>query len=191
MLSAPARAMSSMCCSGRSTIMWTSSRPPASWTQVGQRRHDHGPERDRRDEVAVHHVDVDHAGARPRAPPRPAIRAARSPRTGSTARSAAGAASTASARAPSSDRGRRPSFRPLDGLEHAAVAVIASHDRGAGHPYDRRVLAAVGAHRHELEPLQAIDAAVPARNRRRPQPWLPTAGALGPEFRLLGCLAHT
>ena len=47
--------------------------------------------------------------------------------------------------------------------QHAAAADVAHDDRGARHPHDRRVLAAVRAHRDELEAVQAVDAAVAAR----------------------------
>ena len=81
---------------------------------------------------------------------RPARRGARSRPRGSTGRDAA-LPQQAPRACPSSDR-----------LEHAALAVVAGHDRGARHPHDRRVLAAVGAHRHELVALQAVHAAVAA-----------------------------
>src|SRR5437763_15603081 len=48
--------------------------------------------------------------------------------------------------------------------EHAALAVIAGHDRRAGHAHDRRVLPTVGTYRHELVPVQAVHAAVAPRN---------------------------
>ena len=60
MLSAPAVAMSATWRSGRSTIRWTSIRPPASWTRSASAPTTSGSEGDRRHEVAVHDVDVDH-----------------------------------------------------------------------------------------------------------------------------------
>ena len=83
---------------------------------------------------------------------RPARRGARSRRRGSTAR-----------------RRRAPhqigwSIELRQWL-HAYSAVL-------GHPHDRRVLAAVRAHRAQLEAVQAVHAAVAAGEVRRPQPRL-------------------
>ena len=61
--SAPAFANSATWRSGRSIIRWQSSIPPASWTWSRIASTITGADRDRRDEVAVHHVDVDHARA--------------------------------------------------------------------------------------------------------------------------------
>ena len=44
--------------------------------------------------------------------------------------------------------------------------MVAGDLGGGRHAHDRRVLAAVGAHRHELEPLQAVHAPIAARGRR-------------------------
>ena len=63
MLSAPAAANWSMCRSGCSIIRCTSAKPPRSWISVGDVGHHLRPEGDHGDEVAVHHVDVDHPGA--------------------------------------------------------------------------------------------------------------------------------
>src|SRR5579875_3714486 len=60
-----------------------------------------------------------------------------------------------------------------DGDEHRGPAVVALHDR--------RVLPAVRAHGHELVALQAVHAAVAARDGRRPQPRLVAVGALRTE----------
>ena len=59
---------------------------------LGERGDDQRPDRDRRDEVAVHHVDVDHARARLHDRRRPARPGARSRPRGSTARRGARAA---------------------------------------------------------------------------------------------------
>ena len=61
--SAPASANSSIWRSGASIIRWTSTTPPASWTWSAIEPSDQRPDRDRRDEVAVHHVEVDHPRA--------------------------------------------------------------------------------------------------------------------------------
>src|SRR5205807_642681 len=63
-----------------------------------------------------------------------------------------------------------------------ALAVIAGHDRGAGHAHDRRVLTAVGTHGYELVAVQAIDAPVAPRNRAGTEPGLAAVGAFGPEL---------
>ena len=72
------------------------------------------------------------------------------------------------------DRGRdaRGRGRPSDRLEHRAPAVVAGVERGARHPHDRRVLAAVRAHRGELEAAQAVHAAVAPGQVRGAQPRL-------------------
>jgi len=68
--------------------------------------------------------------------------------------------------------------------EHAALAVVARDDRGARHAHDRRVLAAIRAHRDELVPLQAVHASVAAGGRGRAKPGLSAPRALRTE---LGC----
>src|ERR1700756_177405 len=69
-----------------------------------------------------------------------------------------------------------------DLLKHAAVAVVAFGNRRCRHADDRRVLAAVGAHRHQLKAPQAVDAAVAPGHCRRPQPRLTAAGTLRAEL---------
>ena len=169
MLSAPARAMSCTCCSGRSTIMWTSSSPLDVVHQVGQRPDDQRPEGDRRDEMTVHHVDVDHpgAGVEHLLDLRPETREVRRQDRRSDPQ-------LAQSRPPPLQAGHRQSHS--DGLEHAAVAVVAGHDRGARHAHDRRMLTAVRAHRHQLVALQAVDAAIPAREQ-------PSVAATAPRSR--------
>ena len=54
----------------------------------------------------------------------------------------------------------------------SSPAVVADVQRGVGHPHDRRVLAAVRAHRAQLEAMQAVHAAVAAGQVGRPQPRL-------------------
>ena len=66
---------------------------------------------------------------------------------------------------------------PSDRLEHRAPAVVAGVERGARHAHDRRVLAAVRAHRGELEAAQAVHAAVAPGQVARPQPRLVAGGA--------------
>ena len=61
--SAPALANSSTWRSGRSIIRWTSIDAARVVDQVGDRGDDQRADRDRRDEVAVHDVDVDDPGA--------------------------------------------------------------------------------------------------------------------------------
>src|SRR5580658_1137715 len=58
----------------------------------------------------------------------------------------------------------------LHGPEHAALTVIAGDDGRARHAHDRRVFAAVRAHRHELVALQAVQATVSTGYGRGPQP---------------------
>src|SRR5207249_11148923 len=65
-------------------------------------------------------------------------------------------------------------------LQHRLAAVVALEDRGRGHPHDRRVLTAVGAHRGELEAVQAVDAAVEAWEVRWAQPGLTAVRATRP-----------
>ena len=48
--------------------------------------------------------------------------------------------------------------------------------RGARHPHDRLVLAAARADRAQLEPVQAVHAAIAAGHARRPQPRLAARG---------------
>src|SRR6476469_9529921 len=53
----------------------------------------------------------------------------------------------------SDNRSSRPAtgmLTGLDRLQHAALTVVARHDRGARHPHDRGVLAAIRANRYEL-----------------------------------------
>ena len=61
--SAPAFANASTWRSGRSIIRCTSIFAPGVVDLLGDRLDDERAHRDRRDEVAVHHVDVDHARA--------------------------------------------------------------------------------------------------------------------------------
>ena len=63
MLSAPASANAAIWRSGRSIIRWTSSSAPGGVDLLGERVDRERPHRDRRHEVAVHDVDVDHPRA--------------------------------------------------------------------------------------------------------------------------------
>src|SRR5436190_18610172 len=74
----------------------------------------------------------------------------------------------------------------LNWLEHAGPADVAFHDGGVGHAHDGGVLPAVGAHRCQLEPVQAVHAAVAARERGGAQPGFAAIGAAGAEIDLLG-----
>jgi hypothetical protein len=141
---------------------------------LGDRLDDQRTERDRRNEVAVHHVDVDH----PRPGPHHLIDLAPEP----------GEVSRKDRRRQLAACEQRLPVQWLDRPQHAAVAVIALHDRGAGHANDRRMLAAVGANRHKLVAVQAVDAAVAAGNCGRAQPRLAAVGAL--EAELDGRAAH-
>ena len=62
------------------------------------------------------------------------------------------------------------------------MAVVAGDDRGARHAHDRRVLAAIRAHRDELVALQAIDASVAPGCRGRAKPGLAAPRALRTEL---------
>ncbi len=141
---------------------------PGAVHLIGQRADHQGAERDRRDEVPVHHVDVDDARA---------------------GRQHLGDLRAQAGEIRRQDRGRDAPFaqglgvgQPSDRLQHAALAVVAGDDRCARHPHDRRVLAAVGADRHELVALQAVDAAVSTRHGGGAQPRLAATGALGTEL---------
>ena len=112
---------------------------------LGDRLDDERAHRDRRDEVAVHHVDVDHRARR-----RPARSATCSPRRAKSAARIDGATPC-------------EAHRHQIGVEHRALAVVARVQRGVRHAHDRRVLAAVRADRAQLEAVQAVHAAVAAR----------------------------
>src|SRR5689334_9256061 len=62
--------------------------------------------------------------------------------------------------------------RRSDRREHAPLAVHAGELRSRRHAHDRGMLAAVRADRHELEAMQAVDAAVAPGHVRRAQPGL-------------------
>src|SRR5579875_567789 len=136
MLSAPARAISSICRSGRSIIRWTSIIAWAAWT---------------RSAIAA-------TATAPKV-----IGGTKCPSITSTWIT------------------RAPAARASDRPQHAAVAVVALHDRRARHAHDRRVLTAVGTHRHQLEAVQAVDASVAAGHRGGSQPRLTAVRALDAE----------
>ena len=137
---------------------------------VGDRAGDERADGDRRDEVAVHDVDVDHPRAGRPSPRRPARRAGRSRPTGSTERRDG----RRRARAPG--RVRLPSWPPSDGLQHRAAAMLAAQVLGGAHPDDRLMRPALGAPRDELVAPQAVDASVAARELGRAQPGLAASG---------------
>ncbi len=106
---------------------------------------DHGrAHAQRRDEVAVHHVDVDHrrAGVDDLAHQLPEATEV----GGEDARSDAG-------------RGHARSSTRSGLREQRAAAVVAGHLHRRGHADDRAVLAAVRADGAQLEAVQAVDAA--------------------------------
>ena len=60
----------------------------------------------------------------------------------------------------------------LNRREHRGLAVAAHVQRGAGHAHDRRMLPTIGAHRTQLEAVQAVHAAIAAGEIGRAQPRL-------------------
>src|SRR5437899_2216427 len=80
---------------------------------------------------------------------------------------------------------RSSQHTPSDGHEHRIPAVVALEDGRRGHAHDRRVLAAVGTDRGELEAVQAVDAAVAPGEVRGAQPRLGAVRAQRPEVDLL------
>jgi catechol 2,3-dioxygenase-like lactoylglutathione lyase family enzyme len=74
-------------------------------------------------------------------------------------------------------RAARP--RGSDGLKHRALAVATDDVRRVGHPRDRRVGAAIGAFRAQLEAPQAVHAAIAAGKVRAAQPALSATRAFG------------
>ena len=134
---------------------------------LGERRDDQRADRDRRDEMPVHHVDVDHPRARVEHLPHLLAQAAEVGRQ---------------------DRRRDP--HPAQQLARRRAHIGCSIESPQllhfmiarrGHPHDRRVLTAVRADRGQLEAVQAVDAAVAPGQVRRAQPGLAAVGALRPE----------
>ena len=165
----PARSRTT-CRSGRSIIRCTSSIAAGRVRLLAQRTHDQRPDRDRRHEVAVHHIHMDHPRAGVQHLPDLLAQSARSRRTGSTAPRA------------------RPSAAHLADALISACSIESPQllhltSRRRGHAHDRRVLAAVGTHRGELEAVQAVHAAVAPRQVRRAQPRLAAVRAQRPELR--------
>src|SRR3954451_8148949 len=78
---------------------------------------------------------------------------------------------------PARPEGLRPSYC----LEHAGAAGVALHARRRSHSHDRRVFTALRTHRLQLEAVEAVDAAVAAREVCGTQPGLRTVGAGEPE----------
>ena len=180
--SAPALANSAIWRSGASIIRCTSTAPPAAWTWSAIAAEDQRPDRDRRHEMAVHHVEVDH--------PRPGVHhlldlraePARSRPRGSTAPPAAPRSARASARS-----WRQPTERSERDAQAARsierAAGLALHVLGVAHPRDRLVFAAVGALGDEFEAAEAVDAAQPAGQLGRAQPGLAAVRAGRPSER--------
>src|SRR5450755_2806266 len=168
MLSAPARAISLTCRSGWSTIMCTSRIPPTSWTRS----------------ASAATITAPNVIGGPKWPSTTSVGitralAASTSSTGDPSRAKlADRIEGATRRCRSKLAGWSPDT-PSHRLEHAPVAVVAGHHRGARHTHDGRVLAAVGANRGELIALQAVDAAVATGHRGGTQPRLTAAGALG------------
>src|SRR5438270_10721571 len=167
MLSAPARAESRTCRSGRSIIRCTSISPPASCTRSATAPTISAPK---------------------------VIGGTKWPSITSTWITRAPAASTSSTCEPSREksaeridgatrRSSRSGFpTALHSSEHAALAVVTREYGGTRHPHDRGVLAAVGAYRDELVTLHAVEAPIAAGHGSGPQPRLATAGTLRPQL---------
>src|SRR5918998_2877077 len=66
--------------------------------------------------------------------------------------------------------------------EHGCLAGVAGQDRGLRHAHDRRMLAAIGAQRAQLEAVQAVHAAIAPGQVRRPQPRLLAVRACHADF---------
>ena len=126
---------------------------------LGERVDRERAHRDRRHEVAVHDVDVDHARA---GVEHLADLLAQAREVGGQ------------------DRGGDAGQLGHNGLEHRAPAVVAGVQRGVGHAHDRRVLAAVGAHGAELEAAAGSSRSGSGRELRRAQPRLMAGRADGP-----------
>ena len=114
--------------------------------RLAQRGDDHRAERDRRDEVAVHDVAVDDARARVH-----------------DLAHLRGEVGEVGGQDRRGDVAFVQRHRALDLPQHRGRARVAGQDRRLGHAHDRRVLAAVGAQRAQLEAVQAVHAAVAAR----------------------------
>src|SRR4051812_40772774 len=177
MLCAPALAKSATCCSGRSTIRWTSySTPSKPWSTSALSTC--GP--------------IDSGGTK--WPSMTSTWITRAPACTTSATCAPSRAKSA-ARMLGAIRGAgvvicraAPYGTGSDLDEHRAAAVVA-HRRGRRrHPHDGAVLAAVGADGPQLEAVQAVDAPVAAGQRRGTQPGLTATGALQAE--LLGLQRH-
>ena len=160
---APALANASTWRSGRSIIRCTSRID----VEVAQRLDRARPHRQRRHEVAVHDVDVDHA----RAGGDDLVDLLAQP-----------------AEVRREDRRGDAGGSYLD--EHAAAADVAGDVLGAGHAHDRAVLAAVRADRAQLEAVQAGHAAIAPGEVRRAQPGLVAGGALHAERHAVGGFSH-
>ena len=147
--------------------------PPASWTRSAIELADQRPDRDRRDEVTVHHVDVDH----PRAGRHHLLDLRAEPRevSGENRR---GDPLAREELAATRRGGIRGGFQGQIELSIEWPQLLALHVLGATHPADRPVLAAVGALGYQLEAAQAVDADEPARELRGTQPGLAAARAI-------------
>src|SRR5581483_4241006 len=166
-LSAPARANSSTCLSGRSIMRCTSMAAPASWTR---------------------------SAIAPTIKAPKVIGGTKWPSITSTWMIRAPASSTSFTwdprRAKSADRIEGATWRSakmpdregwectrLDRLQHAALAVVAGDARGARHAHDRGMFAAVRTHRDQLVTLQTPETAIATGQGRGPQPRLAAARA--------------
>ena len=135
------------------------------------RLHDHRADRDRRDEVAVHHVDVDH----PRARVHHGLDLLAQPRiVGRQDRrlDLLGADQLPGIHGLQHGKSRRQTGFSIEPPQRTHVHLIR-----VAHAHDRRVLAAGRAVGHQLEARQAVHAPVAPRELRRAQPWLAAARA--------------
>ena len=146
---------------------------------VRDRCRDQRPDRDRRDEVTVHHVDVDHPGPRGH---HLAHLSAEAREVGGEDRGRDALAREEVARARRGGVGgyrfHSGAERNLDASQHGMAAAPALHVLGAAHPADRPVLAAVRTLRDQFEPAQAVDADELPRQLRGTQPGLSATRAV-------------
>src|SRR4051794_17207154 len=73
-----------------------------------------------------------------------------------------------------------------DGPEKAGTALVAGDVAGVHHPRDRRMHAAIGALRAQLEAAQAVDAVEAPGQVGGAQPGLAAGGAFGAEADIVG-----
>src|SRR5262249_52942356 len=141
-------------------------RPAGVMDLVRDRAGDQRADRDRRDEVPVHHVDVNDPRAR-----RPdLLDLGAEPRE--VGRQARWSDAPLPVEVAAVYRGGIGGGFHSDAPQHRVAAVLALHVLGAAHAADRLMLTAVRALRDQLEPAQAIDADEAPGQLRRAEPWL-------------------